>query len=160
MPGTFSSGTRRAPRTTTSRGLLCRGTHQRPDSLPLPLLAIGLASLPQWLGSEAHLQREGPLYRAHGCPHPFDLTQGQGPGRPRQRGVALALPSPLVARWIDAITACNAVIFLSPLAHIHAADLPWLPFAADLGRRGDIAGFAPKQRHACPSEILYCTVQY
>jgi hypothetical protein len=35
----------------------------------------------------------------------------------------------------------------SPVAHTHAAaGLPWLSFAADLGRRGDIAGFAPKQR--------------
>lgn len=32
--------------------------------------------------------------------------------------------------------------------HSHTADLPWLSFAADLGRPGDIAGFAPKQRHA------------
>jgi hypothetical protein len=86
----------RPPSASSGFPLAFRPPAKRAPNRTRPLREARLAASGDWLllkrlASEAQLQREG-VYIG---PNPTSLS---GAGRPRQRGVALALPAPLVAR--------------------------------------------------------------
>jgi hypothetical protein len=99
----------RPPSASSGFPLAFRPPAKRAPTRTRPVREARLAASGDWLLLNGWPRRPSSSERGrHIGPNPTSLS---GAGRPRQRGVALALPAPLVARRIDATAACSAVTF-------------------------------------------------